>query len=226
MTAPRLSGYCVIAHTSDGEIECVRRSPGLLPEVACSLADRALPYGQGWESFVGARAVKAGHVPGVGMAVSYVEVTAHQDKYGRKGLLRSYCYVVSEARFRSALSLPSFGIESALRHPDSFLLLLDTIPTRIWGDACRHGWTGGVLGLLLKAVIQRKAIARRAYCHPAQWAAVEEEIRAAVCLIPACLLRWVSFATLALSLDDPSVIMAVPLDRPTSAMPKSPTGVV
>jgi hypothetical protein len=204
--------------TSKGSLgyRCTAKSPGMNTSVIRKLEQLALPFGDSWDSYIGARSIKTFPIGKGEMAISYVQVSDDQDDYGRPGILFCQCVLVSFDDFMSLVYQPSFAFEHVFRNPASLKMILGELAPH----PCKLTWWSSsqipqdMLRMLAEGLLRiysnRKLILSYQYQSPTQWKYVEQTIQTLMVLLPPMLLRRLSFATLSLSIMDPSSVIAVP----------------
>lgn len=216
MTPPM---YATITSCGTEGYRCTSRS-GALDNSTVALLERvALPFGNGWHRYIGARSIKGFPIDQTNMALTYTQVTGSRDDHGRPGVLLCKAAIVNVLDYAVLLSLPGFGFDDIFRHPPNVAELLagaardllepgkrerqfdsDANPSTLVSDAKS----------LLFLGIRRKVILAEHYVSPRQWTAVEQGMRSFVVRLPITLIRRISFATMTLSLADPMKIIAMP----------------
>jgi len=207
--------YATITSSGPKGYHCVDSSPNMGKSVIQTLVQLALPFGNGWHLYVGARSIKAFPVEDRQMAVSYTRVTSNKDDHGRRGVLMCQCIVVNHERFVRLLRKAGMGFDSVFDRPADVETWLDSVSvdTRELNPSHKIDIsTEASLKSLnaLKLLLGRRTVLRYPFVDSMQWKSVEQAIQTGILRLPTPMMQRTSFVTLTLSTSEPVQILAMP----------------
>jgi hypothetical protein len=170
----------------------------------------AMPRGQGWTQYVGARSLKCFPLDGR-VVMSETIVTDQRDESGRGGIRRTVIDVLNPHEYRAAL-------EQRLRDlPSDVQSRVDRIPTFTQRLAMNNQ---------LMTHKKDQLVILHTYSTPERWQ-VMEGLLIKLALSPVtAMVRWgriIPFTTLALSANDESALVALPADKAERIDRKTPS---
>ncbi len=176
---------------------------GFSDDILKAIWRSAMPRGQGWGSYEGARSLKCFMLEGGGVALSDVTVTDQRDESGRSGIRRAVIDVLS-------VSASIDYLERRFRN----------YPQSVQAQAEKK------LSVGLRARLMDKSMPRpnktpqiilsHSYATPADWEVVEAMIVKLALSPVMTMLRWgkvIPFTTLALDYREESRLVVLPEDR-------------
>ncbi|NWG16890.1 MAG: hypothetical protein HXY41_09665 [Chloroflexi bacterium] len=161
----------------------------------------AMPRGQGWAAYTGARSLKSFALEDGRLALSEVTVTDQRDESGRGGIRRAVIQVMYPGAYAEYLK------DRLRRFPASVRVAVDRWPSfgqrRQLFECARPRLRGNL-----------QIVCAYPYQTPESWQ-IAEAILLKLALMPGLLLRsgFLPFTTLALDNRDESALVALPADR-------------
>lgn len=192
-------GYSYTSSThgySDAELKAIWRS--------------AMPRGQGWTQYIGARSLKCFPLDGQ-VVLSETVVTDQRDESGRGGIRRTVIDVLNPRDYQTALEHRLHELPSEIR------ARVDRIPTFTQRLAMNNQ---------LMTHKKDQLVILHTYSTPERWQ-VMEGLLIKLALAPiSAMSRWgriIPFTTLALSPHDESPLVALPADKADRLDRKTPS---
>lgn len=181
---------------SDDELKAIWRS--------------AMPRGQGWTQYVGARSLKCFPLDGRA-AMCETIVTEQRDESGRGGIRRTVIDVLNPRDYEAAL-------EQRLREmPPDVRARVDRLPTFSQRLSMNN---------LLMTRKKDQLVLLHSYTTPERWQVIEGLLISMALAPLTAMRRWgrvIPFTTLALSAHDESALVALPADKAERVDRKTPT---
>ena len=205
-------------------------------EEATELTLRALPYGGNWAGFIGAECLKKLNLTDTEVALSLTLVSRQEDDFTRQGTLHARVVVMPSSDYVELVKTGPLGIRHVFRKefrglegflppdlPQVLEHLSDRGPTTAEGQDFKPRELARIAFDLRR---YQRAVITHAYEDSSRWLAVEHVILDVLQALPTHEMAQVSFATFALSMREPSDIVAIPLQMITGSSPPylSPVG--
>lgn len=208
----------VIDYATEGEARGYRFTTptrGYSDEDLKIIWQRAMPRGQGWTQYVGARSLKSFGLPSGRIAVSQISVTDQQDESGRRGIRRAEVAVLSSRDYPAHLRDLWDGLSEGIQKDALFqweywrkLRLIDSHSARIRRTGqlvLTHPYTTMPDWQVLEGIALRAAM-----------------LPALISVLPSPF----SWTTLALDYQDEGMLVAVPEQKLQQKREQKPAGFI
>ncbi|MCU0499170.1 MAG: hypothetical protein MUF87_17595 [Anaerolineae bacterium] len=172
-------------------------------ETIKSIWRNAMPRGQGWAAYIGAKSLKSFVLPDKRIVIAQTEVTDRADESGRRGIRRTQIEVFAPADYRPALTHRLGQFNAGLQQDADFHLAQ-------WRKTAAFER----LGPQIKRAHQ--LIFTHAFSTLADWQVIEVLLLKIAIHPPYALRQFgnvLSFTTLALAPHEESLLTALPADR-------------
>jgi len=209
--------YATITSSGKHGYRCTAHSKNLDRSLVSTLEKVALPFGNAWDRYIGARSIKVFPVDNRKMALSYTRVTEDKDDYARTGILVCQCIVVTLNQYALLMKQPAFGFDDlAYADPGALEQFFDEKirerperePRLL--DQASDASVVTPRNAKLRLLVGRPLVIKHSFEHANRWKLVENAIQTLVSEMPRYSQHRLSFATMTLSPADQMKIIAIP----------------